>query len=31
MELLRHWDRLPPEKRRLLLLLGRGMSQGERE
>jgi hypothetical protein len=31
MELLRHWNRLPAEKRRLLLLLARGMSQGERE
>lgn len=29
MELLRHWDRLPADKRKLLLLLAREMSQSE--
>jgi hypothetical protein len=29
MELLRHWDRLPGDKRKLLLLLAREMSQAE--
>ena len=29
MELLRHWDRLPADKRRALLLLAREMSQAE--
>jgi hypothetical protein len=30
MELLKHWDRLPSDKRKLLLLLAREMSQAER-
>ena len=29
MELLRHWDRLPADKRRMLLLSAREMSQAE--
>ncbi|WP_043840198.1 hypothetical protein [Muricoccus aerilatus] len=29
MELLRHWERLPADKRRMLLLLAREMSQAE--
>ena len=29
MELLRHWERLPSDKRRMLLLLAREMSQAE--
>ena len=29
MELVRHWDRLPAEKRQLLLLMAREMMQGE--
>jgi hypothetical protein len=29
MELLRHWDHLPADKRRALLLLAREMSQAE--
>ena len=29
MELMRHWDRLPAEKRQMLLLLAREMMQGE--
>jgi hypothetical protein len=30
MELLKHWDHLPSDKRKLLLLLAREMSQAER-
>jgi hypothetical protein len=30
MELLRHWDGLSADKRKMLLLLVREMSQGER-